>query len=112
MPALDLLSQSYTLSARAAPAHLPRDWPLIWTFITVGVILVIELVFAILWIRVHNLRSKARWARLHQRGVVIVSGAALLWTEDLPLKPYISHLNLRQIVEKQERDREAMLRAV
>ncbi|KAH3948297.1 hypothetical protein HBI56_124950 [Parastagonospora nodorum] len=112
MPAMDLPSQSYTLSARAAPAHLPRDWPLIWTLITVGVILVIELVFAILWIRVHNLRSKARWARLHQRGVVIVSGAALLWTEDLPLKPYISHLNLRQIVEKQERDREAMLRAV
>jgi hypothetical protein len=112
MPAMDLLSQSYTLSVRAAPAHPPHDWPLTWVLIIVGLILVIELVLAILWIRVQNLRSKARWARLRQRGVVIVSGAALLWTEDLPLKPYISHLNLRQMVEKQERDREVTLKAV
>ena len=112
MPAIDLLSRTSTLSARAAPTHHPRDWPLTWVLTVVGIILFIELVLAIVWIRVHNLRSKARWASLRQRGVVIVSGAALLWTEDLPLKPYVSHLNLRQIVEKQERDREAMLKAV
>lgn len=103
MPAIDMLPPSSPFTARTTPGPHSHDWPLIWVLITVGGIILLELILAIVWIRIHNLRSKARWKRLRQRGVVIVSGAALLWTKDLPLRPYISHINLRQAVEKQAR---------
>jgi hypothetical protein len=83
MPAVRVLSSSSPLATRMTSAHHIRDWPLTWVLIAVGSILFLELILAIVWIRIHNLRSKARWRRLRQRGVVIVSGAALLWTKDL-----------------------------
>lgn len=104
MPAIKALPPCSPLTPRSTPAHYSHDWPLIWILITVGSILLLEIVLALAWLRIHNLRSKARWKRLRDRGVVIVSGAALLWTRDLPLRPYISYLNLRQVIEKQKRD--------
>jgi hypothetical protein len=104
MPAIGTLLPCSPLSARSTPAHDARDWPLIWVLVTVGIILLLELVLVVALLRVRHLRSEARWRRLRDRGVVIVSGAALLWTKDLPLRPYISYLNLRQIVDQQKRD--------
>ncbi|KAL5121357.1 hypothetical protein ACEQ8H_000825 [Pleosporales sp. CAS-2024a] len=104
MPAIDAPPPHSPLSSRKTPAHPPRDWPLIWVLSALSLILSLQLVLAIAWIRVHNVRSKARWQRLRQRGVVIVSGAALLWSQDVAapaLKPSISHQYLQQALEKQ-----------
>jgi hypothetical protein len=104
MPAIQKLPPCSPFFARSTPAHHARDWPLIWILITVGSILLLEAVLVVALLRRSTLRRRARWRRLHDRGVVIVSGAALLWTRDLPLRPYISYLNLRQIVDQQKRD--------
>jgi hypothetical protein len=75
---------------------------LIWVLVTVGSILLLEALLVVALLHRSTLRRRARWRRLHDRGVVIVSGAALLWTKDLPLRPYISYLNLRQIAHQQK----------
>jgi hypothetical protein len=77
----------------------PRDWELFWILLTVGLILFLEVVLAVVCIRTHNRQSKARWKRLRERGVVIVSGPAIAWVRDLPLQQQVSYLNLRQTAE-------------
>jgi hypothetical protein len=73
---------------------------------SVSIILFFELVVAIAWIRILHLRSQARWRRLRERGVVIVSGPALVWVQDLPVQRQVSYLNLRERVERDRRESE------
>ena len=94
MPAM--LLQDTPRSPRSTPATFPVDWELAWILITVAGLLVLELTLVLTCIRCHNLRSKARWRRLRERGVVVVSGPALLWVGDLPIRNQISYFNLRQ----------------
>jgi hypothetical protein len=102
MPAIGTVTLCSQLSARSTPTHYTRDWALIWVLVTVGSILLLEALLVVALLHRSTLRRRARWRRLHDRGVVIVSGAALLWTKDLPLRPYISYLNLRQIADQQK----------
>jgi hypothetical protein len=78
------------------------DWTLISILIGVGAFLLLELAFAIAWLRIHNLHSKARWSRLREQGVVVVSGAAMVWMNDLPIKRGVSHVNLEELIRKEE----------
>jgi hypothetical protein len=102
MPALPSVRPITPLSPRTTVATYERDWPLIWVLTTVFGIVFLEFVLAITWICIHNLRSKARWRHLRERGVVIVSGAALVWVDDLPLRRQISYFNLREKIEKEK----------
>jgi hypothetical protein len=78
------------------------DWTLIWVLVAVGALLLLELALTIAWLRIHNLRSKARWSRPREQGVVVVSGAAMVWMDDLPIKRGVSHVNLKEAVRKDE----------
>jgi hypothetical protein len=93
-------------SPRSPRTPPDRDWPLIWVLTSVSIILFFELVVAIAWIRILHLRSQARWRRLRERGVVIVSGPALVWVQDLPVQRQVSYLNLRERVERDRRESE------
>jgi hypothetical protein len=86
----------------------PHDWTLICVLVGVGAFLLLELVLALAWLRIHNLRSKARWSRLRERGVVVVSGAAMVYMDSVPTGRVISHVNLKQAVrvEKEVLERE------
>jgi hypothetical protein len=84
-------------SAHAPAAHRSRtDWPLLWVLISVSSILIFQVLIVIAFIRWANVHSKARWRRLRQRGVVILDGPALIWTNPIPPAPAISTFNLRQ----------------
>jgi hypothetical protein len=95
--------------ARNYKSH-PYDWTLFWILVGVGVFLLFELALALAWLRIHNLRSKARWSRLRERGVVVVSGAAMVYMDSVPTGRGISYVNLKQAVrvekEALERERE------
>ncbi|KAF2036008.1 hypothetical protein EK21DRAFT_106841 [Setomelanomma holmii] len=84
-------------SPRSTPAA--RDRELFWILLAISLILFLETFLAIAWIRRHNLASKARWKRLRERGVVIVSGPAIAWVGDLPLQQQVSYINLRRTAE-------------
>jgi hypothetical protein len=102
MPAIAIIhhSPSSPLLPRQTPAlDESRDWTLLWILITHTAILALELVLALAWIRIHNLRSKARWRRLRERGVVVVSGAAMIWAYDLPLRRGVSYFDVRRAME-------------
>jgi hypothetical protein len=98
------MSPATPLSPYTTPTTYERDWPLISVLIAVFGILFLEFTLAIVWIRIHNLRNKARWRRLRNRGVVIVSGAALVWVEDLPPRKQISYYNFRENIDREKRD--------
>jgi hypothetical protein len=85
-----------------------HDWTLIWILVGVGAFLLLELVLALAWLRIHNLRSKARWSRLRERGVVVVSGAAMVYMDGIPTGRGISYVNFKQAVraEKEVLERE------
>jgi hypothetical protein len=83
----------------AAQGTHPTDWGLIWILVVVASILLFETVLAVAWIRIQNLRSKAHWRRLRQRGIVIVDGPALVWADDLPPQRGISYFNLGQTLQ-------------
>jgi hypothetical protein len=86
----------------------PHDWTLICVLVGVGAFLLLELVLALAWLRIHNLRSKARWSRLRERGVVVVSGAAMVYMDSVPTGRGVSYVNLKQAVrvEKEVLERE------
>jgi len=97
MPAISL--------PEAGMAHVTHslDWHLLWILVAVAGILVFQGTLAIVWIRYHNLSSKARWRRLRERGVVFVNGPALLWAADLPPQRNISYINLGQAMQHASR---------
>lgn len=72
------------------------DRPQFCVILAVLGIVLIQTTLAIAYIRFLNLNSKARWRRLRQRGVVIVDGPALIWTNEIPPAPLTSTFNLRQ----------------
>ncbi|EOA88941.1 uncharacterized protein SETTUDRAFT_106486 [Exserohilum turcica Et28A] len=74
------------------------DWPLIWAVICVASILVFQILLILCCIRVAISRSKARWARLRDQGVVVVDGPTLIWMDTMPPAPTVSTFNLRQMV--------------
>ncbi|KAF1912540.1 hypothetical protein BDU57DRAFT_459278 [Ampelomyces quisqualis] len=95
MPSLPRRTPASPLEPLVTPAVHATDWPLIYILLTVFIILSLEFALAITWIRIHNLRSKARWRSLRERGVIIVSGAAMVWAQDLPSRRGgISRMNL------------------
>lgn len=105
MPALPILPPDNPLTlpdASTTPVIWtdPRDWSLYWVLLTVGVIITFEIILALAWLRIHNLRSKARWRRLRNRGIVIVSGSALVYVDDLPRRHGVSRYDIQ---EKRER---------
>jgi hypothetical protein len=102
MPALSILPPTTPHSPRTTRATYPHDWEPIWVLVTVLSILVVEVVLALSWLRIHNLRCKARWKNLRERGVVVVNGPSLIWVENLPLRRTVSHFNLREVVEVQK----------
>ncbi|KAF1946293.1 hypothetical protein EJ02DRAFT_329435, partial [Clathrospora elynae] len=80
------------------------DWTLIWIIFGVAgiLILILETAFVFTAIRLANVYSKARWTRLRQRGVVIVDGPALIWTDTIPIAPKTSTFNLRQTLQESQ----------
>ncbi|KAH7076554.1 hypothetical protein BKA63DRAFT_564940 [Paraphoma chrysanthemicola] len=95
MPAI--VQHDTPFTPRSTPTH--RDWELIWILVAISVILFLEVVLPIVWIRKQNLNSKARWKRLRHRGIVVVSGPAIARGGDLPLQQEVSYLNLRRTAE-------------
>ncbi|CAO2656994.1 Nn.00g057970.m01.CDS01 [Neocucurbitaria sp. VM-36] len=87
------------LSYKEASYQLPSDWELVYIILGVIGIVFLEILIVFGCIRLHNLRSKARWRRLRERGVVVVNGPALIWADDLPPQPTFSSFNLRHILE-------------
>lgn len=89
------------MPAALTPKHTPNpfliDWELLSIILVVSCIVLLEIAAALAYIRIHNLRSKARWRRLRERGVVIVDGPTLIWADDLPPQPTFSTFNLRQL---------------
>ncbi|RMZ66684.1 hypothetical protein GMOD_00002043 [Pyrenophora seminiperda CCB06] len=67
--------------------------------IVLGIIL-FQIALAFAYIRFLNLSSKTRWRRLRQRGVVVVNGPALIWTNTIPPPPLTSTFNLRQMPQR------------
>ena len=90
-----------TLSpGHSSSGHFPIDWELIWVILGAIGIVFLEIVIVVAYIRFHNLRSKARWRRLRERGVVIVDGPTLIWADDLAPQPTFSTFNLRQFPQE------------
>lgn len=97
MPSLPILPLTSPLDLRVTPATPATDWPLLYILLAASIILALEVALVITWLRIHNLRSKARWRRLRERGVVVVSGAAMIWVDDLPTRREgISRINLHE----------------
>ncbi|KAH6879161.1 hypothetical protein BKA58DRAFT_436854 [Alternaria rosae] len=93
MPAL-------TSSNRVPVAHLDfPDWPLFLIILGVIIILLFQILFVFALLRWSNVRGKARWKRLRQRGVVILDGPALIWANSMPPGPTVSTFNLRQTLQ-------------
>jgi hypothetical protein len=90
-------------STDAPPVHHSHiDWPLPWVIIGVISILLFQVFLVIALIRRENLRSKARGRELRQRGVAILDGPSLIWTDAIPPAPTISTYNLRQTLQRSE----------
>lgn len=79
--------------------HLHIDWQLILVLLIVAGIVLLQIVLALGYIRLQNLRSKARWRRLRERGVVFVEGPALIWIDDLPPRATFSTFDLRKTLQ-------------
>ncbi|KAF2132547.1 hypothetical protein P153DRAFT_262898, partial [Dothidotthia symphoricarpi CBS 119687] len=62
-------------------------------------ILVLEAFATIAYLRWHDRSSKAKWKRLRERGVVVVDGPVLMWTDNLPPRPTNSTFNLHQTLQ-------------
>lgn len=88
-------------AARAAQGthDFPLDLPLIWILVVLASIFIFQTAAILSLLRLHNVRSKARWRRLRERGVVIVDGPTLIWRDDLPPPPTRSTMNLRQTLQ-------------
>lgn len=97
MPAL--LSFDVIHSLEPTTHEYPIDWQLIWIILGVTVVILFQICAVLTCIWIHNIRSKARWLRLRERGIVIVDGPALIWADDLPPQSTISTFNLRQFSE-------------
>ena len=110
MPAV-LLADT-PLSPRSTPDRYPVDWDMFWILLAVTGILLLEAAIAIGWVCFHHTRSTRRWQRMRKKGVVVVSGPALLWVGDLPVRNQISYFNLRQAAEASRRTLEREFRAV
>jgi hypothetical protein len=102
MPTLPIRPPTSPLTPRSTPATHARDWSLFWILVAVLSVLFLELVLALSWIRYHNIRSKARWRSLRERGVVVVNGSTLIWVSDLPPRRQVSKFNLREVSGVQE----------
>jgi hypothetical protein len=102
MPTLPILPPIAPHSPRTTPATYTHDWNLIWILVTVFSILVLEFALALSWLRIHNIRSKARWRNLRKSGVIVVNGPTLIWVKDLPPRRMVSHFNLREAAGAQE----------
>jgi hypothetical protein len=89
MPALPASTQTLV-------AHRSRtDWPLLWIIIGVISILLFQTLFVIAFLRCTNIRSKARWRRLREGGVVNLDGPALIWRHPIQSGPATSSFNLQ-----------------
>ncbi|RYN86745.1 hypothetical protein AA0120_g7879 [Alternaria tenuissima] len=88
MPALPI-------STHATTAHHGTDWPLLWIIIGVTSIILFQTFIAVALIRWANLRSKARWKDLRNRGIAILDGHSLIWRDTIPPAPTVSTYNLR-----------------
>jgi hypothetical protein len=102
MPTLPIHPPNNPLTPRTTPTIHTRDVTILWILVTVLSILFLELILALAWIRIHNIRSKARWRSLRKRGIVVVSGPALIWASDLPVQRQVSKFDLREVFGVQE----------
>ncbi|KAI2479141.1 hypothetical protein Ptr902_09352 [Pyrenophora tritici-repentis] len=89
-----------TATTRRDSQHDSTDKTQLFVILVVVGILLFETFLAIAYIRYHNLSSKARWRRLRERGVVVVNGPALIWTDTLPPAPTTSTFNLHHLQQR------------
>ncbi|PZC98046.1 hypothetical protein A1F97_02579 [Pyrenophora tritici-repentis] len=89
-----------TATTRRDSQHDSTDKTQLFIILVVVGILLFETFLAIAYIRYHNLSSKARWRRLRERGVVVVNGPALIWTDTLPPAPTTSTFNLHHLQQR------------
>jgi hypothetical protein len=62
-------------------------------------ILLLQLLAILIALRRHNTQSKAKWRRMRDKGVVVVSGPAMIWVREAPPRATFSTFNLRQYLE-------------
>ncbi|KAH8733003.1 hypothetical protein GQ44DRAFT_15365 [Phaeosphaeriaceae sp. PMI808] len=96
MPVIHLADNPH--SPRSMPTTHSFDAELIWTLFILSGILLLQAVLGISCIHYHNLRSKARWRILRERGIVIVNNSTLVWADSLPLQSQISYINLKNAI--------------
>jgi hypothetical protein len=75
------------------------DFELFLVLTVVSSILFLQLLAVLLALRRHNIQSKARWRRMRDEGVVVVSGPAMIWVSQAPPRATFSTFNLRRYAE-------------
>jgi hypothetical protein len=80
-------------------ADVVPDFELFLVLTIVTGILVLQLLAVLIALRRHNVRDKAKWKRLREDGVVIVSGPAMAWVNEAPPRATFSTFNLRQTLQ-------------
>ncbi len=99
MPALT--SDNPYLPTKHPTLRLPVDWQTLATILAVIAVLLLEICIALTWLRCHDQRSKAKWRRRRENGIVIVNGPVLVWADDLPPQRLYSAFNLRWVVKEE-----------
>jgi hypothetical protein len=72
------------------------DFELFLVLTVVSSILFLQLLAVLLALRRHNVQSKARWRRMRDEGVVVVSGPAMIWISQAPPRATFSTFDLRR----------------
>jgi hypothetical protein len=72
------------------------DFELFLVLTAVSSILFLQLLAVLLALRRHNIQSKARWRRMRDEGVVVVSGPAMIWINQAPPRATFSTFDLRR----------------
>lgn len=67
--------------------NFSADTELLIILVTVTGIITLQILVAITFLCYRNYKGKARWRRLRQRGIVLLDGPAMYWTDDLPIPP-------------------------
>ncbi|KAJ8114666.1 hypothetical protein OPT61_g3506 [Boeremia exigua] len=72
-------------AATMPPTNPPADHELFLVLVTVIGIIFLQILLAVAYLAYRNYAEKAKWRRLSRRGVVVINGPAIFWTDDLPV---------------------------
>lgn len=78
---IDLAPGSITMS----PIDFSTDAELLFVLLIVAGIVTLQVLVIISFLCYRNYKGKARWRRLRERGIILLEGPAMYWTDDLPV---------------------------